>query len=229
MLFTNLTNIFTVFGNFAVFDEETIIDINEVYGDCNIAINQEPQNPNNKSGKVMQITNPKEHYQITLRPLRIDVQFPGADREKFSSKLLEDVKKVFTNLEKIFSGCLANRIAYVSNDFIFDDYAEKNNQVIRQIGFLDSTNDATEFNMRVNTPMTVNNERMNVVFVINNAMIGRNDSHEKSRPALVLVHDVNSDARESEQRFDLGDLDEYFLQMYNLVTAKVKKFEKTIL
>ena len=87
MDFINMNNNFTAFGSFAVFDEDNIAIINRLYGDCNISINQEPNNPTNKSGKVMQIVDNKRHFTIILRPNRLDVQIAGTPRNNSNQVL----------------------------------------------------------------------------------------------------------------------------------------------
>ena len=44
----NLNNLFSIFGSFLVFDDDVMPRINNIYSDCNISINQEPNNPTNK-------------------------------------------------------------------------------------------------------------------------------------------------------------------------------------
>ena len=102
MQLQNLNNLFSIFGSFLVFDDDVMPRINNIYSDCNISINQEPNNPQNKSGKVMRIVNQKEHYTIILRPNRIDVQFPGVQPEKMVD-ILRKMQEVFKEISDILN------------------------------------------------------------------------------------------------------------------------------
>ena len=104
----NLNNMFTVFGNFLVFDEDVMPRVNKVYANCNISINQEPNNPQNKSGRVMKIVNIEKHITIFLRPNRIDVQCPGMKKEGFV-QLLQTVSDIFSEIGDIAKEMAQNK------------------------------------------------------------------------------------------------------------------------
>ena len=128
----NLNNMFTVFGNFLVFDEDVMPRVNKIYANCNISINQEPNNPQNKSGRVMKIVNIEKHITILLRPNRIDVQCPGMKKEGFV-QLLQTVSNIFSEIGDILENPLGNRIASVSSYFTFDEDGAKMKDLISQV------------------------------------------------------------------------------------------------
>ncbi len=225
MDFINMNNNFTAFGSFAVFDEDNIAIINRLYGDCNISINQEPNNPTNKSGKVMQIVDNKRHFTIILRPNRLDVQIAGTPRNN-SNQVLKLATDLFKALGEMFDGCLATRIAYVSNDFVFDDYGDNMQKIAKEISFL-KDNKVNEFSLRTNTISQVLDEDVNVVLNINNVKIGKNNEPQMGqRLALMIVYDINTLLDNDHQRFDLRNLLPYFSLMYDISTSRLETFKK---
>lgn len=224
MKLTNLENTFTIFGLYAVFDEDTIAIINKLYSDCNIAINQEPNNPNNSSGKVLRITDLKRHLTIIMRPTRIDIKLPGTANQNFDS-ILKIAGDVFNTLYEIFEGCDANRIAYVRSEFVFDDYGEELQKLSSHIAFLPQNTPTTELTLRTNVPEYINDETVNVVLNINNVMIGNNTDANTKRRALMITQDLNTLASNQEKRFVLNCLMPYFEEMFNLTTDRLIWFE----
>ena len=147
----NLNNLFSIFGSFLVFDDDVMPRINSVYSDCDISINQEPNNPQNRSGKVMRVVNQKEHYSIILRPNRIDIQFPGVMNGKMV-EVLRKMQDLFKNVSDILENPLGNRLAFVTNYFSFDDDGKKMEELINRISFLPKNSKTTELTLRINTP-----------------------------------------------------------------------------
>lgn len=225
MQLTNLSNTFTAFGSFAVFDEDTMTLINRLYSDCNIAINQEPNNPNNKSGKVMRITNPTKHYTMTLRPNRLDVQMPGVNNNNFN-QLLNNVSEIFINFAEMFEGCYATRLAYVSSDFVFDDNGSTMQILANTIPFISKQTPTQEVSLRINTPEKIQDEMVNVVLNISNVMIGNNKQPQApQRRAIMITHDINTLSKNNDPRFDLKYVIPYFEEMHQISKDHLVPFE----
>ncbi len=225
MKLTNLENIFTIFGNYAVFDEDIITIINKIYSDCNISINQEPNNPNNKSGKVLKITDLKRHLNIIMRPTRIDVKLPGTVDHNFTS-VMQIASEVFNTLYQMFEGCNASRIAYVRSEFVFDDESIEMQKLANQISFLPKSNKTTELTFRTNLPEYIQDEIVNVVLNINNVMIGNNPGpNNNQRRAIMITHDINTTSKNLESRFELNCLMPYFEEMHNITKDRLVYFE----
>lgn len=226
MKLTNLSNTFTAFGLFAVLDEDTMALVNKIYTDCNIAINQEPNNPNNKSGKLVRIVNPKRHFTITMRPHRLDLQLPGTDKNNFSN-ILSLANEIFNNFAEMFEGCYATRIAYVSSDFIFDDEGKETKNLAKLISFLPKQSNANELSVRINTPEVIQGEVVNVVLNVSNVMIGNNQNPQAGqRKAVMITHDVNTLANATEARFDLKYVLPYFEEMHQVAVDHLASFEE---
>lgn len=224
MKLTNLENTFTIFGMFAVFDEDTIAIINKLYSDCNISINQEPNNPNNKSGKVLKITDLKRHLNIIMRPTRIDVKLPGTADDNFSP-VMKVASEVFNTLHQMFEGCNANRIAYVRSEFVFDEDGEVMQKLSNQIAFLPKNNPTTELTLRINVPEYIQDEAVNVVLNINNVMIGNNSEPSTKRRAIMITQDINTIVQNVDNRFELNCLMPYFEEMHNMTKDRLNYFE----
>lgn len=220
----NLNNMFTVFGNFLVFDEDVMPRVNKVYANCNISINQEPNNPQNKSGRVMKIVNIEKHITILLRPNRIDVQCPGMKKEGFV-QMLQTVSEIFSEISDILENPLGNRIAYVCSYFTFDEDGAKMKDLISQVKFISSTSNTTELSLRINTPEVLQNEDFNVVTSINNVLIGNNANPQMGKKkSLMITYDINSVHLNMEERFDFKVLTPYFDEMINLAFDKILAF-----
>lgn len=225
MQLTNLSNCFTAFGLFAVFDEDTMTIINRIYSDCNISINQEPNNPSNKSGKVLRITNPQKHYTITMRPNRLDVQLPGCAKENFNNQL-NIANEIFQNFAEMFEDSYANRLAYVSSDFAFDDNGETMQKLTNLIPFVSKQTPSQEVSLRINTPEVVQDETVNVVLNISNVMIGNNKQPQSpQRKAIMITHDINTLSKNTEQRFNLKYVIPYFEEMNQISKDHLVAFE----
>ena len=221
----NLNNLFSIFGSFLVFDDDVMPRINNVYSDCNISINQEPNNPQNKSGKLMKIVNPNEHYNITLRPNRIDIQFPGVKPGKIV-EILQKMQSVFKEVSDILENPLGNRLAYVTSYFTFDDEGAKMQELINRISFLPKNSRTTELALRTNTPASIQDEDVNVVTNINNVLIGNNNNPQAGkRKSLMITFDINTLHNNSENRFDFNYVLAYFDEMVNIVVDQLNSFE----
>ena len=221
----NLNNLFSIFGSFLVFDDDVMPRINSVYSDCNISINQEPNNPQNKSGKLMRIVNPKEHYNITLRPNRIDIQFPGVQPGKMV-EVLQKMQSIFKEVSDILENPLGNRLAYVTSFFTFDDDGSKMAELIEQIKFLPKNSKTTELSLRINTPATVQDEDINVVTNINNVLIGNNaDPASGKRKSLMITYDINTLHNNLDNRFDFAYVLAYFDEMVNIAVDYIETFK----
>lgn len=221
----NLNNLFSIFGSFLVFDDDVMPRINSVYSDCNISINQEPNNPQNKSGKLMRIVNPKEHYNITLRPNRIDIQFPGVQPGKMV-EVLQKMQSIFKEVSDILENPLGNRLAYVTSFFTFDDDGSKMAELIEQIKFLPKNSKTTELSLRINTPATVQDEDINVVTNINNVLIGNNaDPTSGKRKSLMITYDINTLHNNLDNRFDFAYVLAYFDEMVNIAVDYMETFK----
>ena len=221
----NLNNLFSIFGSFLVFDDDVMPRINSVYSDCNISINQEPNNPQNKSGKLMRIVNPKEHYNITLRPNRIDIQFPGVQPGKMV-EVLQKMQSIFKEVSDILENPLGNRLAYVTSFFTFDDDGLKMAELIEQIKFLPKNSKTTELSLRINTPETVQDEDINVVTNINNVLIGNNaDPASGKRKSLMITYDINTLHNNIDNRFDFAYVLAYFDEMVNIAVDYIETFK----
>lgn len=219
-----LNNLFSIFGSFLVFDDDVMPRINSVYSDCNISINQEPDNKQNPSGKVMKVVNPKEHFTIILRPNRIDVQFPGVSSDKMV-EILQQVQNIFKQLSDILENPLGNRLAYVTSFFTFDDDCMKMNELVRRVSFVPKNPTSTELSFRINTPETVQNETVNVITNINNVLIGNNARpNEPRRKSLMITYDINTLFNNSENRFDFNLVLAYFDEMVNITLDYVQSF-----
>ena len=162
----NLNNLFTIFGSFLVFDDDVMPRINSVYSDCDISINQEPNNPQNRSGKVMRVVNQKEHYTIILRPNRIDIQFPGVVPGKMI-EVLRKMQELFKDVSDILENPLGNRLAFVTSYFSFDDDCSKMENLINQINFLPKSSKTTELMFRINTPEIIQDTAIRVNEAVN--------------------------------------------------------------
>lgn len=221
----NLNNLFSIFGSFLVFDDDVMPRINSVYSDCNISINQEPNNPQNKSGKLMRIVNPKEHYNITLRPNRIDIQFPGVQPGKMV-EVLQKMQSIFKEVSEVLENPLGNRLAYVTSFFTFDDDGLKMAELIEKIKFLPKNSKTTELSLRINTPETVQDEDINVVTNINNVLIGNNaDPASGKRKSLMITYDINTLHNNLDNRFDFSYVLAYFDEMVNIVVDHIETFK----
>lgn len=220
----NLNNLFSVFGSFLVFDEDVMPRINETYKECNISINQEPNNPQNKSGRVMRVVNTKEHYTIILRPNRIDVQFPGVKPESMVG-ILQKAQEVFKQISDILENPLGNRLAYVTSFFTFDDEGQKMQELINRVSFVPKNPKTTELSLRINTPQVIQNEDINVVTNINNVLIGNNQTPESGkRRSLMITYDINTMHINTENRFDFSMILPYFDEMVNIAFDQVESF-----
>ena len=71
----------------------------------------------------------KEHYNITLRPNRIDIQFPGVQPGKMV-EVLQKMQSIFKEVSDILENPLGNRLAYVTSFFTFDDDGLKMDKLI---------------------------------------------------------------------------------------------------
>ena len=199
--------------------------INEIYKECNISINQEPNNPQNKSGRVMRVVNQKEHYTIILRPNRIDVQYPGVKPESMP-QILNSAQSVFKQISEILEQPLGNRIAYVTSFFTFDDDGSKMQELINRISFLPKNSRTTELALRTNTPASIQDEDINVVTNINNVLIGNNNNPQAGkRKSLMITFDINTLHNNSENRFDFNYVLAYFDEMVNIVVDQLNSFE----
>lgn len=224
MKFINMTNTFTIFGSFCVFDEDTMSIINKVYGDLDLSIQQEPNNPTNKAGKVMRITDTKKHIQLTFRPNRIDVGMPGISRTN-KNIILNDIMTFFDTFHQMFEGSLASRIAYVSNDFIFDENGDNMKLLANEVNFIPKGISTTELNLRFNTPMMIDDEGYNIVTTINNVMIGNNLTNMPQKKAIMIIHDINTIQGNDLERFELNNLRPYFEKMYDQITFQLSNFD----
>lgn len=221
----NLNNMFTIFGNFLVFDEDVMPRVNKIYANCNISINQEPNNPANKSGRVMKIVNLEKHITILLRPNRIDIQFPGQKKDAFVS-MIQQVQSIFSEISDILENPLGNRIAYVGSYFTFDDDGLKMRNLINQIKFIPTSSLTTELSLRLNTPEVIQNEDVNVVTTINNVLIGNNANPQlPKKKSLMITYDINSVHFNTEERFDFKLVSVYFDEMINLAFDRILTFQ----
>ena len=221
----NLNNLFSIFGSFLVFDDDVMPRINSIYSDCNISINQEPNNPQNKSGKVMKVVNPKEHHSIILRPNRIDIQLPGVKEEQMI-ELLKRVQAVFKQLSDILENPVGNRLAYVTSYFTFDDDSDKMNYLANKVGFMPRNTKTTELAFRINTPEVVQGEDVNVVTNINNVLIGNNAQPEiGKRRSLMVTYDINTLHNNLDNRFDFNLVLPYFDEMVNIAVDHINNFK----
>lgn len=224
MQLQNLNNLFTIFGSFLVFDDDVMPRINSVYSDCDISINQEPNNPQNKSGKVMRVENKKEHYTIILRPNRIDIQFPGIIPGKMV-EVLRKIQELFKTVSDILENPLGNRLAFVTNYFSFDDDGSKMEDLINRINFLPKNAKTTELMFRINTPEVIQDEQVNVVTNINNVLVGNNASpSEGKRKSIMITYDINTVHNNLENRFDFTCVLAYFDEMVNIVEDHIETF-----
>lgn len=221
----NLSNLFSIFGSFLVFDEDVMPRINETYKECNISINQEPNNPQNKSGRVMRIVNTKEHYTIILRPNRIDVQFPGVKQEVMV-QVLNRVSLIFKQISDILENPLGNRLAYVTSFFAFDDEGALMQELINKISFIPNSPKTTELSFRINSPLIIQNEDVNVVTNINNVLVGNNQMpNEGKRKSLMITYDINTLHVNIDNRFDFGMVLPYFDEMVNVAFDHISTFK----
>lgn len=221
----NLNNLFSIFGSFLVFDEDVMPRINEIYKECNISINQEPNNPQNKSGRFMRVVNQKEHYTIILRPNRIDVQYPGVKPESMP-QILNSAQSVFKQISEILEQPLGNRIAYVTSFFTFDDDGSKMQELINRISFIPQNPRTTELSFRINTPEEIQNEQVNVVTNINNVLIGNNQNPESGkRRSLMITYDINTIHLNTENRIDFNMVLPYFDEMVNIAVDHIESFK----
>lgn len=221
----NLNNLFSIFGSFLVFDDDVMPRINSIYSDCNISINQEPNNPQNKSGKVMKVVNPKEHYSIILRPNRIDIQLPGVKEDQMV-ELLKRVQAVFKQLSDILENPSGNRLAFVTSYFTFDDNGEQMNYLVNKVGFVPRNTKTTELSFRINTPEVVQGEDVNVVTNINNVLIGNNAQPEiGKRRSLMVTYDINTLHNNLDNRFDFNLVLPYFDEMVNIAVDHINNFK----
>ena len=220
----NLNNLFSIFGSFLVFDEDVMPRINSIYSDCDSSINQEPNNPQNKSGKVMRVVNQKEHYSIILRPTRIDIQFPGVMPGKMV-EVLRKMQEIFKTVSDILENPLGNRLAFVTSYFTFDDDGSKMDELIKRINFLPKNSKTTELTLRINTPALVQDEQINVVTNINNVLVGNNANPEAGkRKSLMITYDVNTLHNTLDNRFDFQYVLAYFDEMVNIVVDHKESF-----
>ena len=221
----NLNNLFTIFGSFLVFDDDVMPRINSVYSDCDISINQEPNNPQNRSGKVMRVVNQKEHYTIILRPNRIDIQFPGVVPGKMI-EVLRKMQELFKDVSDILENPLGNRLAFVTSYFSFDDDCSKMENLINQINFLPKSSKTTELMFRINTPEIIQDEQVNVVTNVNNVLVGNNaNPSEGKRKSIMITYDINTVHNNLENRFDFAYVLAYFDEMVNIVEDNVQSFK----
>ncbi len=221
----NLNNLFSIFGNFLVFDDDVMPRINNIYSDCNISINQEPNNPQNKSGKVMKIVNQKEYYTIILRPNRIDIQFPGVQQDKMV-EILQKVQNIFKQVSDILENPLGSRLAYVTSYFGFDDDGSKMKALIDRISFVPKNPQTTELSFRINTPLDIQDETINFVTNINNVLVGNNQNPSLGkRKSLMITYDINTVHLNTEERFDFGLVLPYFDEMVNLTIDNILNYK----
>lgn len=225
MNFTNLANTFSVFGNFAVFDEESIALLNNLYKDCNINITNETspeQMRQNKSGRMMQITNPKKHETIFMRPNRIDLQLPGGPNTK-REDILNEAIETYKALYQIFEGSFATRIAYVGSYFTFDDTGVNMQAFASHIHLISYSDTPKELSIRMNNIENILNEDTNVVFNVNNVLIGQNTTPTDKRRALMITFDINTVASNQDDRFSLHELAPYFEAYFDLAKDKMEE------
>ena len=219
MNFTNLSNTFSIFGNFAVFDDDNMNIIHKIFSDCNIALNQE-NNQANHSGKVMIITDNKKHNTIFLRPNRLDVQVAGSIKEN-KAIILNMVNDIYKAFSQLFKESLGTRIAYVTNFFVFDDDEEKIKTIGKQINLI--SGDIKELTLRTNQITNVLNEDTNLVFSINNIRIADNRDPNNKRKALMLTFDINTLGQNNDERFDLHELNDYYDAFFDLAYQKIEE------
>ena len=219
MNFTNLSNTFTIFGNFAVFDEDNIGIINKLFSDCKITINNE-NNPNNKSGRYMQITDTNKHMTIFLRPNRIDVQLPGTVQEN-KKKLINDANDIYKAFYQMFEGSMASRIAVVASSFVFDDNNEALKELADRINLINGN--MAEISLRINYLDNVLDENINMVLNINNIMIGASNTPNERRRAIMATFDINTANNFNDERFNLHELEPYFTKFYDIYLQKLKE------
>lgn len=220
----NLKNVFSIFGAFLVFDEDIKPRIEQQYSNCTINIQPEPNNPANRSGKLMRIINAEDQTCITLRPNRIDIEFPRIAKTLLS-KVLERLNTILSDLSWILESPLGNRIAYRGDFCIFDDQAEYMKKIAQNLNFVPTFTNTTELSLRLNTPEVIQNETMNVVTNINNAIIGlKKEQQEFKRKALVVTLDINTIASITENRFDFTTLLPYYEEMVNNAFERMEQF-----
>ena len=224
MNFTNLANTFTIFGNFAVFDEESIALINNLYAHANINImdeNNPEQRRLNKSGRLMQIINKEKHETIILRPNRIDIQLPGIQDDK-KEVVLKEVEDTFNILIQIFEASFASRIAYVGSFFTFDDEGTNMQIFSSRLDFLNYNSTPKELSIRTNNIENIENEDTNIVFNLNNILISPNTASAVKRRAIMVTFDINTVPNEIMERFNLNELID---EVYQLKTYDIDYFE----
>jgi hypothetical protein len=141
--------------------------------------------------------------------------------------LINNACAYFNTFSAMFEGCLASRIAYVSNDFSFDDNGEHMQSFIKEIKFIASTDNATELNIRYNTPVTISDEQFNCVTQISNVVIGNNNNPNiGKRKSIMISHDVNTLLANMSERFELNNLHDYFEKMVTLTHDKLESLEQ---
>lgn len=217
MQFINFNSIYSVFGNFAVFDEDNVTIINKIFEKCNIAINQEPQNKANKSGKVMIINDPLTHYVYTLRPNRLDIQVPSFPKEKVN-EVINNVSEKYKAFANMFENSYGTRIAVITSDFCFDDNGEYS-KMLAESSFDYAS--ITELHLRATSRMDYEDETYNIVTNIDNCGIAVNNSPNKRR-SIMINQDLNSILENNSERFDLSSLDSYFSFLYKLSRERLE-------
>lgn len=217
MQFINFNSIYSVFGNFAVFDEDNVTIINKIFEKCNIAINQEPQNKANKSGKVMIINDPATHFVYSLRPNRLDIQVPSFPKDK-ANEVLNTVCDKYKAFANMFENCFGNRIAVITSDFCFDDNGSYSRTLAESC--FDYA-DITELHFRATSRMNYNDETYNIVTNIDNCGIAVNNSPDKRR-SVMINQDLNSILENNSERFDLANLFDYYNFLYKLSRERLE-------
>ena len=227
MPLVNLSNNFTAFGLFAVFDDDYMPLYEKEFEGCNIYHEPDKAN-NNPAHELIRIVNNKLHLTIILRPNRIDVQIAGHDR-KNKDEVIKQAVDVFNKLDAILECPLATRVAYVSNDFEFDDYGDLASALAHYTNLLDDNEPAVDVSYRVNTTKNFINEVFNVVQSVNNVMISRsNDQQQGQRRALMISYDINTIINNQTPRFKFTDLVDYYSLIYDEAAKKLSKIDTII-
>lgn len=213
MIFTNMRNVFSIFGNFLVFDEDITPALYASFAGFEIAIKKD-NSPKNTAGKVLVIAKQSEGLTLNLFPYRLDIIFESVNRREQES-LIDKACDLFKKLDSILENPLGTRIAINMNDFVYDDFSEVIKSLSSSVSFLNPST-ISEFNLRTNNPKVINDEKYNVVQTITNAQVSNNNKEGVSTHNSILVTlDINSDGTVRDERFNLSSLKTYYKSMFN--------------
>lgn len=213
---TSLIDRFVFFGDFNKIVTEEIPTLIKIFDGYKMTQRQEQT----QNGPITVTAFANLNYAISFRFNRMDIEYANNPNLE-TSESLKFALETFKNFSNTYTNLKGNRVSYVGTEFIPNPNNEPLADLTDGLGLCDVFGAASEFRMRLNSPVNIAGEDCNGVLNVQEGAV--QDPSGNNLPAIIVINDINSLSTNTAERFDLNNLLDLFTNMMKLAKDKNQK------